>query len=254
MIVLRVGLVVLISLLAFSDPASAQLISFSDGDFDSSDWSSELGYTDGSASFVSQTEVSGGNPGAYRSFEHTFDQNILVAHYIDGLVLAPEDHSEFLRVEFSIDGFVDPAPFPFVRICFGLVAEQGGELYRAWSLDSGRFCHPAGVGFETREFTVNLSELTYVPDTIEDNPSTQSLDLSGSGAPIQFGVSTENSGASAVNTRSGGFDNVEITVFADPPVPSVGPLGLGLLSLGLVGLGMQRTPRRRRLLDSKRGS
>ena len=62
------------------------------------------------------------------------------------------------------------------------------------------------------------------------------LDFSATGALIEFGVETANSGASSFYSALGGFDNFSVEVTAVSPTPE--PATIVLLASGLLGVAV----------------
>ena len=90
--------------------AAAQTVTFSDEEFDDSDWTAEMIVNEAgsSAEFTAEQDTSGGNPGAFRRIHHvgqagSSPREIHVAHLRRGAVYNPREGGRISRISHSYD-------------------------------------------------------------------------------------------------------------------------------------------------------
>ena len=200
---------------------AATIINFSTGNF--TGWAPEAVVAGPGESFSGQSQTIGGNPGANYQFEQNFDDQILVAYFPadNALTLDPSTHPSLLTI-------VELSGGPNVGVSFGLIAKQGGNFLSIPGLKNGTGPAEALLisdGWTDQSIGVQPFSFATPPFVA---PAT--LDLSGTGSPIQLGFYTLNGGASSSQLRAGRIDNLSVTA-TTVPVPGAAILFLSGLAV-----------------------
>lgn len=214
--------------------AFAGSITFTDGDFQDSDWSvvEVIDQTPNNSFTFSGTRIAvGGNPGGYRRAVNQLNTNtgsqIGSGYFQAGAVFDPGEDGSFLSFDVSLDGISEPTTAAGA-MAYGLVLEQGGNYFR---VGLGQVLN--GAGWLNLSST-GLTSGDFIPET------GGVLDLSDSDSAISLGVLAFNGIFGTPSVNSGGFDNWSVTVNTVSE-----PGALLLLGAGLAQLSFWRTRARR---------
>ncbi len=219
--------------LAFVLAASAPCVSadntFEDGEFNGSAWAEVVAW-DTSGTLVSSALQmrKGGFPGSWREVRHSTDaghpnQNIGLAHIYTEQTFDPSTDGLLETLSFSIDVIVMAAGTS-KAVGFMLAARQSGTIFR---LPESYFAQAQFTGW-----TPHTYEGLLAADLVSPWPDgEQTLDLSKSGALIEFGVISQN-GTFTNNpiSSASGFDNWHVVAHCstDCPWDLDGKMGVGI--------------------------
>jgi hypothetical protein len=235
-----VGLRALLLILALAPVSAwADTISFSDGIFDSAEWTGTiftLGPTGGTAS--GSQILTGGNPDEYRQVQATINptagtgRNGSASLYsIYALAIyAPASIGAIESIDFSIDTFQTSSA-------------SGGTVTAALLQDGVLFTGARGLAGPEMDWTNKAISGLVQSEFLEIDSTGRAVgnpDFSRSGSSITLGfryvISTPINGAGG--SRTAGFDNWTITVNFVPE-----PTMTSLVLLGVSGLGVLRRHR-----------
>jgi len=234
MIVLTIG-----CFLMLCAPSVSYAVIFSDGDFNSSDWTAYPEQIDTGGDMSTKQELSGGNPDAFRKITNTVNG---AEDTING--------SGIWGFHYKLDAVYDPSVCPIASI-----------NYWEDSIMFEGFGQGQGSGIALRQNVTNYYSTSLL--TNQDTWTTQSIldlaalnfrtladpnnhpDFSEAGNPILFGFRRANSTRGNGYTIIGGIDNWKVQILCDDseepsgskPIPEPGTIILlGLSSLGMLGL------------------
>jgi uncharacterized protein (TIGR03382 family) len=200
-------------------PAALGSFTFSDGTFNTGDWSQtsfQYGPNGGSGS-PSQV-LSGGNPGAARYITNScgsFFSGALNAQYYEAFSYNPAVDGPLSALTFSID-----SRFEDGLQAVSFVVRQGGSTWQA-----GYFLNTS----QWATYSMSPAANDWFAMTGASVP-TPAPDFSASGAPITFGFWTGNGTAGGFGySRSGWFDNFTVSFIPTPGATSAALLGVALL-------------------------
>jgi hypothetical protein len=210
--------------------ANASAVTFFDGTFTNSNWTSSINISQGpfSSTSYSGTQVaSGGNPGDYRLDTRTwglgtqaqvFNLNSLAAY-------DPSKQGAISSIGFSEDiiGFGTNGS----TYGDGLLLEQGGQLFVGAFVAS-----PLGTNTWQNRSSIGLTAVDFTPFFGLSHP-----DFSMAGSPIMFGYARTNTIFGGVATVQDGIDNWSVTATTVPAIPEPETYVLmlaGLLTIGAV--------------------
>lgn len=189
-------------------PASADMITFSDGTFADVDWDVTVFFTMGPGGVVDAQQVtSGGNPGAYRKITNTVYSAppyayVVGFHRFISAVYDPSGVSPLLSVDFTED------------TCL-LIGHGDGQ-------GSGAAVRQGGLVFVSERYLIpqfywqhhELNGLTAADFHLWNDPSAHP-DFTGTGGPIEFGFFRCNGTYSAGYTIVAGCDNWSVTLHTE---------------------------------------
>lgn len=206
-----------------AQPASAATVTFTDGTFVDGDWAASkiVDTTAGAtASFVAGQVTVGGNPGAYRQVQHTYDAGIIaVGHVKSAAVYDPSVTGAIQFIDYGFD-LIHLNPPPSQAVAYGLVLLQAGAYYRTGldNIFTDTWTSFGHTGLTSANFVL-------VAGSGPTNP-----DFSATGAPIAFGYASynNNTGGAPDLVRLSGIDNWQVAVTTVPLPPAAWLLGTGV--------------------------
>ena len=186
-----------------SNPAQAETVTFSTGEFVDSEWSTNIS---GTGSSEASTQPTGGNHGAFRRVSLTVDlsQNVVNRQLWNVAVFTPATQGPVSSVSVSYDlARVFTSNPGATQVSKGIAVQQDGVLYG---------------------LTTGVS--TAAPPTWESFSVTDIVPLFPAvnwtnGNQITFGFQNAVSTSQVGFTIDGGYDNFSVTVNFDPPISGV---------------------------------
>ena len=207
--------------LAIASAVNADTVTFSDGTFNSGDWSLNV-LGNGTATATQMT--SGGNPGAFRQVTDNVDGIAMGAfQFKNGAVYNPSTQGAILSLDYSEDGIILAGSGNFGA---GGALMQNGVLYSSPSSFSD-------TSWTHRSFT-NKDQVFFQRFFNQSGPGTP--DFSATGGPITFGF--WRGAAEGTYSITSGIDNWSVTLHNNS-VPE--PAGLALAALPAIALIRRRT-------------
>jgi hypothetical protein len=221
-------------LLLGSFPLPAAALTFSDGTFQDTDWSSlEILDSSGAATFSSSHQIAGGNPGEFRQTVHSVPasgQSIIVDHVYSAGHYDPSTQGAIASIDFSSDLRFIGGSVGTSQVGYQLLLVQGGSHYNA--LSTGAVALGPGAGAPGPWIAAAFSGLTQASFTRVFGSGPAQPDFSPGGADIQFGYLTQNTSIDTAITTTSGIDNWSVVVHTPEP-PAGALIGLALLSLAV---------------------
>src|SRR5689334_10455875 len=224
-------------------PILADPVTFSDGTFNDADWSATEICCGVGVSFAAGQVATGGNPGAYRQTDLVWSgPGAIVTHLNHDAVYDPAVEGAITTLDYSFDNI----ELSNYGVGYAMLISQNETGYIAFP--------PFGVGLDdtTSPFWSHVSHTGLTASNFwEDNSNLTHPDFSSTGAPIQFGYWTSDSG-DWVHEDLSGIDNWSVTLNSgiepppDPePEPASSPEPSSALLLGSIVAGIMAFCRRR---------
>lgn len=185
-------------------------VTFSDGLFSNSDWTSTV-FTTGAGATASATQLaSGGNPGACRHIIHDVPSgaSIFVLHLRTNAIYTPSVQGAIASIDYGEDAIM------FIQNLNGM--RTGPALRQGTNVFVCDVLRTPETGW-TSKIVTNLAAAHFAlvsPGFPAFTNSSVHPDFSESAPPIQFGFFRGNSNS---GTRDGGIDNWTVTVRSVPP-------------------------------------
>ena len=206
--------------------AAAQTVTFSDEEFDDSDWTAEMIVNEAgsSAEFTAEQDTSGGNPGAFRRIHHvgqagSSPREMHVAHLRVGAIYDPQTDGRITGVSYSYD-LKNLESRTIWDSRYYLLIFQNDTYYRSprdrtSTLDWTSFDRS---GLDARDFTRVAGDGPRRPNFSENAPPLEFGFASVSEFP---GSSSESPGlGDRDDSRNSGIDNWSVAVSTAAPIPT----------------------------------
>jgi PEP-CTERM motif len=226
----RISMCVLLAALCLVPRAVfAGMLTFSDSEFLDANWDASVVFeTNGPSTVMAMQQTAGGNPGAFRQVDHSFNAqgSIISGHLFSLANYDPASQGAITQVDLAMDLILFDGGDSLV-VAYGALLEQGGSFY------TGGFVltpiAPTTNVWEGRSI-LGLTETDFQLVGGGGNP-----DFSISGASIQFGFYAANGTDFGATSTSSGIDNYSLTVTnADVGGAVPEPSSLALLLAGVV--------------------